>query len=96
VTDVFEALAAPARRAILDELTERNGQALFELCTRLVMKHGMSMTRQAISQHLALLEEAGLVVTRRDGRFKFHYLRTGPLQAIAERWPAQPDEEQER
>ena len=96
MTDVFEALAAPARRVILDELTERNGQALFELCTRLVMKHGMSMTRQAISQHLAVLEEAGLVVTKKEGRFKFHYIRTGPLDAIAKRWPAQPEEEKRR
>ena len=94
MTDVFEALAAPARRAILDELTERNGQALFELCTRLVMKHGMSLTRQAVSQHLAVLEEAGLVATKKDGRFKFHYIRTEPLDAIAKRWPPQPDEEE--
>lgn len=94
MTDVFEALAAPARRAILDELTDRNGQALFELCTRLVMKHGMSLTRQAVSQHLAVLEEAGLVVTKKDGRFKFHYIRTEPLEAIGKRWPAQPDEEE--
>jgi DNA-binding transcriptional ArsR family regulator len=93
VTDVFEALSAPARRAILDELTERNGQALFELCTRLSMKHGLSLSRQAVSQHLGVLEEAGLVVTKRDGRFKFHYIRTGPIEAIGERWPAQPDEE---
>jgi DNA-binding transcriptional ArsR family regulator len=92
VTDVFEALSAPARRAILDELTDRNGQALFELCTRLVMKHGLALTRQAVSQHLAVLEEAGLVVTKRDGRFKFHYIRTGPIEAIGERWPAQPEE----
>ena len=94
VTDVFEALAAPARRAILDELTERNGQALFELCTRLVMKHGMSLTRQAVSQHLAVLEEAGLLVTKKDGRFKFHYIRTEPLEAISQRWPPKPDEEE--
>jgi DNA-binding transcriptional ArsR family regulator len=96
VTDVFEALAAPARRAILDELTDRDGQALFELCTRLVMKHGMPLTRQAISQHLAVLEEAGLVVTRKDGRFKFHYIRTEPLEAIAKRWPRQSDQEDGR
>ncbi|MDB5388678.1 MAG: sdpR 6, partial [Planctomycetaceae bacterium] len=64
MTDVFEALAAPARRAILDELTERNGQTLFEICARLVMKHDLSLTRQAVSQHLALLEAAGLITTR--------------------------------
>ena len=89
VGDLFKALADPTRRAILDELTERNGQTLFELCGRLVMKHGVSSTRQAISQHLDVLEAAGLVTTRRDGRYKFHDLDTAPLDAIAERWPAQ-------
>lgn len=86
MSDVFQALAAPARRAILDELQERNGQTLFELCTRLTMKHGLEMSRQAISQHLDILESAGLVITRRDGRFKFHYLDTSPLRVILERW----------
>jgi DNA-binding transcriptional ArsR family regulator len=86
VSDVFHALAARARRAILDELHERNGQTLFELCTRLTMKHGIEMSRQAISQHLAVLEAAGLVVTKRDGRYKLHYLDTSPLQVILERW----------
>lgn len=83
---MFQALAAPARRAILDELQERNGQTLFELCTRLTMKDGLEMSRQAISQHLDILESAGLVITRRDGRYKFHYLDTSPLREILERW----------
>jgi DNA-binding transcriptional ArsR family regulator len=86
VSDVFQALAAPARRAILDELEERNGQTLFELCTRLTMKHGLEMSRQAISQHLDVLEAAGLVTTERDGRYKFHYLDTSPLRVILDRW----------
>ena len=85
--DVFEALATPARRAILDELTERNGQTLFEICARLTMKHDLSLTRQAISQHLAVLEEAGLITTRREGRYKFHFLDATPLvRAIVNRW----------
>jgi DNA-binding transcriptional ArsR family regulator len=87
VSNVFHALAAPARRAILDELRERNGQTLFELCARLTMKHGLEMSRQAISQHLEVLELAGLVVAEREGRYKFHYLDTAPLRAIVERWP---------
>ena len=87
--DVFEALAAPARRAILDELHDRNGQTLFELCTRLTMKHGLGLSRQAVSQHLDVLESAGLVVTRREGRYKFHYVDTKPLRIIADRWPVQ-------
>ena len=87
MSDVFEALAAPARRAILDELQERDGQTLFELCSRLAMKHGLGLTRQAISQHLDVLESAGLLTTRRQGRYKFHYIDTGPLKAIVARWP---------
>jgi DNA-binding transcriptional ArsR family regulator len=81
------ALSAPARRAILDELQDRDGQTLFELCARLTMKHGLGMSRQAISQHLDVLEAAGLVRTKREGRYKFHYLDTSPLRAITERWP---------
>ena len=86
MADVFEALAAPARRAILDELHQRDGQTLFELCGRLAMKHGMGLTRQAISQHLDVLEEVGLITTRREGRYKFHHLDTRPLATIAQRW----------
>src|SRR4029077_16983489 len=59
MADVFEALATPARRAILDELHERDGQTLFEICGRLVMKHDLGLTRQAISQHLDVLEAVG-------------------------------------
>ena len=84
--DVFDALAAPARRVILDELHERNGQALYELCSRLTMKHGLGLTRQAVSQHLDVLESAGLVKTLREGRYKFHFIDTGPLQAAMHRW----------
>ena len=86
MSDVFHALAAPARRAILDELSDRDGQTLFELCARLAMKHGLGMSRQAVSQHLDVLEQAGLVRTRRDGRYKFHHLDTTPLDEIVARW----------
>jgi DNA-binding transcriptional ArsR family regulator len=84
--DVFKALADPTRRRILDELTERNGQTLFEICSRLATKHQVGSSRQAISQHLELLEAAGLIETRREGRYKFHYLNTRPLERIADRW----------
>jgi DNA-binding transcriptional ArsR family regulator len=86
MADVFEALGTPARRVILDELLKRDGQTLFELCTRLAMKHGLGLTRQAISQHLDDLELAGLLRTKRQGRYKFHYINTGPLKAIVNRW----------
>src|SRR6187402_3266973 len=96
VGDVYKALADPTRRAILDELQERSGQTLFELCTRLIHRHGVGSTRQAVSQHLDVLEEAGLVTTRREGRYKFHDLDTTPLRAIVERWRLDPDLDQER
>src|SRR6266545_6744945 len=86
LSDVFHALAAPARRAILDELHDRDGQTLFELCTRLTMKHELALSRQALSQHLEVLEAAGLVSSRREGRYKFHYLNTKPLEQIVDRW----------
>jgi DNA-binding transcriptional ArsR family regulator len=86
MADVFEALATPARRAILDVLCERDGQTLFEICARLTMRHGITLTRQAISQHLDVLESAELLSTRREGRCKHHYLNTAPLEAIAKRW----------
>jgi DNA-binding transcriptional ArsR family regulator len=85
--DVFKALADPTRRKILDELVDRDGQTLFEICNRLITKHGIDSSRQAISQHLDVLEEAGLVRVRRQGRYKFHDLNTAPLGEIAQRWP---------
>ena len=84
--DVFKALADPTRRAILDELQERDGQTLFELTTRLISRHGLASTRQAVSQHLDVLEAAGLVRTRREGRYRFLDLDTSPLKAITDRW----------
>ena len=84
---MYRALADETRRIILDELQERDAQSLFEICARLAMRHGIHSTRQAISQHLAVLEEAGLVESHREGRTKLHHLRTAPLRSIVERWP---------
>jgi DNA-binding transcriptional ArsR family regulator len=86
VNDLYKALADPTRRAILDELSERDSQTLFELCSRLATNHGLGSSRQAISQHLDVLESAGLVRTRKEGRYKFHHLDTTPLETIIERW----------
>ena len=77
---VFKALADASRRKLLDRLFVENGQTLNELCRRL------DMTRQAVSKHLAVLEEANLVATVRRGREKLHYLNPVPINEIAERW----------
>jgi DNA-binding transcriptional ArsR family regulator len=84
--DPFRALADPTRRLILDELARRDDQTLFEICGRLASIHGVASTRQAISQHLDVLEGAGLVVTRREGRWKFHRLNPAPLETMLDRW----------
>ena len=84
--EVFKALADPTRRKILDELAERDGQTLFEICARLATKHQLASTRQAISQHLEVLIAAGLVTSRREGRYKFHSIDTGPLERLTDRW----------
>jgi DNA-binding transcriptional ArsR family regulator len=86
VGDVYKALADPTRRKILDELTDRDGQTLFEICSRLAVKHQLGSSRQAVSQHIEVLEDAGLIQSRREGRYKFHDLDTGPLARIADRW----------
>lgn len=87
VGDVYKALADPTRRAILDELSERDGQTLFEICSRLATRHRMASSRQAISQHLDILEDAGLVKTERKGRYKFHHFDPAPLSEVVRRWP---------
>ena len=77
---VFKALAEASRRELLDRLHANNGQTLGQLCETL------DMTRQAVAKHLAILEEAGLVVIEWRGREKFHYLNPVPIHEIAERW----------
>ncbi|HTD24848.1 MAG TPA: metalloregulator ArsR/SmtB family transcription factor [Terriglobales bacterium] len=77
---VFKALADPSRRQLLDQLREKNGQILGELCEHL------DMTRQAVTKHLALLEKANLVATVWRGREKLHYLNPMPIHEIYERW----------
>lgn len=88
VTDVFRALDDETRRLILDELSARDGQTLFEICSVLTMRYRVASSRQAISQHLGVLEAAGLVTTERRGRSKFHYFNPGPIAEITSRWPA--------
>ena len=78
--EVFKALADASRRSLLDRLHAKNGQTLNELCD------GLDMTRQAVTKHLVILEEANLVTSLRHGREKLHYLNPVPIHEIAERW----------
>ena len=87
MADVFRALDDQTRRLILDELAASDGKTLFEICSLLLSRHGLGLTRQAISQHLGVLEAAGLVTTERRGRSKFHYFDPAPLSEITRRWP---------
>ena len=77
---VFKALADKSRRKLLDRLHKSDGQTLGELCEHL------DMTRQAVTKHLVILEEANLVTTIRHGREKLHYLNPVPIHQIGERW----------
>ena len=77
---VFRALADASRRRLLDRLHRKNGQSLGELC------QGLDMTRQAVAKHLAILQEANLVASKRLGREKLHFINPVPINAIAERW----------
>lgn len=77
---VFRALADPSRRSLLDSLFARNGQTLLELC------EGLAMSRQAVSKHLGILEQASLVTAVKRGREKLHYLNPVPIAEIADRW----------
>jgi uncharacterized protein YndB with AHSA1/START domain/DNA-binding transcriptional ArsR family regulator len=88
--DVFKALADPSRRLLLDRLNERNGQNLRQL------SEGLSMARQSVSKHLAILEAANLVTIVRAGRQKLHYLNAVPINEIAERWINRYDRERVR
>ena len=78
--EVFKALADASRRSLLDRLHARSGQTLNELC------EGLAMTRQAVTKHLVILEEANLVATHKQGREKLHYLNPVPIHQIGERW----------
>ena len=83
VTDddlVFKALADPSRRLLLDLLFERDGRTLKDL------ESGLAMTRFGVMKHLRVLEDAGLVVTRRSGREKLHFLNPVPIRMIHDRW----------
>ena len=84
--NVFKALGDPVRRRILDRLAKRSGQSLFEICAWSVAEDGRSLSRQTISQHLDMLERAGLVRTRWLGRTKMHAFDDAPLRKAVDAW----------
>ena len=95
VDAVFKAISDPTRRILVQELAERDGQTLFELCARLIMRHGSEVSRQAVAKHLDVLEAAGLVHVRREGRSRLHTLDRAPLRATWDEWfrpLVQPDD----
>jgi DNA-binding transcriptional ArsR family regulator len=83
--ELFKALGDPVRRFIIEDLSARNDQTLFELCVRLITERGIPMSRQAVSKHIAVLRDAGLVTVTSVGRTTIHHLDTGAL-ASARRW----------
>jgi DNA-binding transcriptional ArsR family regulator len=80
VDNLFNALGDPARVAIVEELAERDSQSLFELCTRLITNRGLSMSRQAIAKHLAVMRDAGVIEVSTVGRTTMHSLNRDALR----------------
>ena len=99
--DVFRALADSTRRLILEELTDNSEQTLYELCVRLTMEHDIDMSRQGVSNHLEVLEEAGLIASTRRGKYKVLEFAGGDQIEAAAAWldrlaENDPDTESER
>ena len=84
--EVWIAIADPTRRLILDELSERNEQTLYELTARLIMRHNVAISRQAIAKHIAVLEKAGLVHSEKRGKYRLLIFDKTPIEQIMERW----------
>ncbi|UVI33777.1 ArsR/SmtB family transcription factor [Paenibacillus spongiae] len=83
---IFKALGDSTRRLILDELSERNEMTLYELTVRLIMKHDLSISRQAIAKHIAALENAGLVKSEKKGKFRVVIFNNEPLKNLLKGW----------
>ena len=83
---IFKALGDSTRRLILDELSERNELTLYELTVRLIMKHNLSISRQAIAKHLTVLEDAGLVKSKRKGKYRVLIFNNQPLENLLKGW----------
>lgn len=83
---IFKALGDSTRRLMLDELSERKEQTLYELTARLIMRHNLSISRQAIAKHLAALEEAGLVRSEKKGKYRVIIFNNEPLKHLLKGW----------
>ncbi|WP_096272144.1 ArsR/SmtB family transcription factor [Paucisalibacillus globulus] len=83
---IFKALADSTRRLILDELSERNEMTLFELTSRLIMNHNLTISRQGIAKHLSVLEEAGLLISKRKGKYRVLLFNNEPLRNLLKEW----------
>ncbi|MDK8190726.1 metalloregulator ArsR/SmtB family transcription factor [Paenibacillus sp. UMB7766-LJ446] len=83
---IFKALGDSTRRLILDELSERNEQTLYELTVRLIMKHDLSITRQAVAKHISALEDAGLVKSEKKGKYRVLLFNNEPLKNLLKGW----------
>lgn len=83
---IFKALNDSTRRLMLDELSERNEMTLYELTVRLVTKHQLAITRQAIAKHLSILDEAGLVKSTKKGKYRVLTFNKEPLEHLLENW----------
>ncbi|MBP3963035.1 ArsR/SmtB family transcription factor [Paenibacillus lignilyticus] len=83
---IFKALGDSTRRLMLDELSERNEQTLYELTVRLITKHNLAITRQAIAKHLSVLEDAGLIQSEKKGKFRIVVFNNEPLKDLLKGW----------
>ena len=83
---IFDALADPTRRLMLDELSERKEQTLYELTARLIMRHEVAISRQALAKHIDLLERAGLVSSEKRGKYRLLVFNDEPLRTVMDRW----------
>lgn len=83
---IFKALSDSTRRLMLDELSERNEITLYELTARLIMKHNLTISRQGIAKHLSVLEDAGLVQSKRKGKYRVLIFDNEPLKNLLKGW----------
>jgi len=83
---IFKALSDSTRRLIIDELSERNELTLYEITANLIMKHGLSISRQGIAKHISILENANLVNSTRKGKYKVLKFNNEPLKGLLKRW----------